>query len=93
MRQLIIIVCEELLFGFPTRGQPPSYDEWLESYDWSKVVKCGKTRKNSENRENRVKNVKRHNFLKKCSINFIFGHKEDMKERNISRKFGENLVT
>ena len=75
MRQLNIIFCEEFIFGFSTSGQPPSYDKWLESYAWSKVVKCGKTRKNSENRENRVKNVKRHNFLQNCSINFIFGDK------------------
>ena len=70
-----IIFCEEFLCGVKTRGQPPSYDKWLKSYTWLKVKKCGKIHKNSKNRENRVKNVKRHNFLHKYSINFIFGDK------------------
>lgn len=51
MRQPNVIFCEEFILGFPTSGQPPSYDKWFESYAWSKVVKCGKTRKNSENHE------------------------------------------
>ena len=66
---------EEFILAFATRGQPPSYDTWLESCALSNVVKCGKTRKNSKNRDNRVKNVKRHNFLQNCLINFIFGDK------------------
>ena len=57
MRQLNLIFCEEVLLGFPTSGQKPSYDQWFESYAWSKVEKGGTTGKNSKNRENRVKKV------------------------------------